>query len=125
MSADNLTIEHDDSIAILTFNRPEVLNAFSNPLMKQTLEEVAQLNADDTVRAIVVRGAGRAFSPGFDLKASVDRKMEGVQDWERQMKLQFDFIMQFWYSPKPTIAAVHGYCIAGAFAWRDARYDTP
>ena len=115
MSADNLTIERDDSIAILTFNRPEVLNAFNNPLMKQTLEEVAQLNADDTVRAIVVRGAGRAFSPGFDLKASADRKMEGVQDWERQMKLQFDFIMQFWYSPKPTIAAVHGYCIAGAF----------
>jgi len=75
VSADNLTIERDDSIAILTFNRPEVLNAFNNPLMKQTLEEVAQLNADDTVRAIVVRGAGRAFSPGFDLKASADRKM--------------------------------------------------
>jgi enoyl-CoA hydratase len=41
--------------------------------------------------------------------------MEDVQDWERQMQLQFDFIMQFWHSTKPTVVAVHGYCIAGAF----------
>ena len=41
--------------------------------------------------------------------------MNNVNDWEKQLKLQFDFIMQFWHSPKPTIAAVHGYCLAGAF----------
>ena len=56
MSADNLTVERDDSVAILTFKPPQVLNAFNNPLMEQTLEEVVQLNEDDTVRAIVVRG---------------------------------------------------------------------
>jgi len=110
-----LTVERDGAIAVLTFNRPEVLNAFHNELMRETLATVAALNEDATVRVIVVRGAGRAFSPGFDLKASAARKMESVQDWERQMQLQFDFIMQFWHSPKPTVAAVHGYCIAGAF----------
>lgn len=115
MNGDVLTVEYDGPVAVLTFNRPEVLNAFNNPLMERTLEEVGALNADDTVRAIVVRGAGRAFSPGFDMKASAERKMDNVQDWERQMKLQFDFIMQFWHSKKPTVAAVHGYCIAGAF----------
>jgi len=115
MSEELLTIEREGAIAILTFNRPEVLNAFNNPLMEATLETITALNADDEVRVIVVRGAGRAFSPGFDLKASAGRKMEDVQDWERLMQLQFDFIMQFWHSPKPTVAAVHGYCIAGAF----------
>lgn len=115
MSDELLTVEHKGAIAVLTFNRPEVLNAFNNDLMEATLATVTRLNTDDDVRVIVVRGAGRAFSPGFDLKASAGRRMEGVQDWERQMQLQFDFIMQFWHSPKPTVAAVHGYCIAGAF----------
>ena len=115
MHEDVIKIERRDTIAILTFNRPKVLNAFNNNLMERTIETVKILNEDDSVRIIVVQGAGRAFSPGFDLKASAERRMESVQDWEKQMKLQFDFIMQFWHSPKPTIAAVHGYCIAGAF----------
>lgn len=115
MHEDVIKIERRDTIAILTFNRPKVLNAFNNNLMERTIETVKILNEDDSVRIIVVQGAGRAFSPGFDLKASAERSMESVQDWEQQMKLQFDFIMQFWHSPKPTIAAVHGYCIAGAF----------
>ena len=115
MNEDVIKIERRDTIAILTFNRPKVLNAFNNDLMERTIETVKALNEDYSVRVIVVQGAGRAFSPGFDLKASTEKKMESVQDWEQQMKLQFDFIMQFWHSPKPTIAAVHGYCIAGAF----------
>ena len=115
MHEDVIKIELRGTIAILTFNRPKVLNAFNNNLMERTIETVKILNEDDDVRIIVVQGAGRAFSPGFDLKASAERRMESVQDWEQQMKLQFDFIMQFWHSPKPTIAAVHGYCIAGAF----------
>ncbi len=115
MHEDVIKIERRGTIAILTFNRPKVLNAFNNNLMERTIETVKILNEDDSVRIIVVQGAGRAFSPGFDLKASAERRMESVQDWEQQMKLQFDFIMQFWHSPKPTIAAVHGYCIAGAF----------
>lgn len=99
MSAQHITVEHDGAVAVLTFNRPAVLNAFNNELMRETLDAVAALNASGTTRAIVVRGAGRAFSAGFDLKAGGDRVMEDVSDWERQMKLQFDFIMQFWHSP--------------------------
>ncbi len=111
----HIQIERDGAVAILTFNRPAVLNAFNNELMQETLAAVATLNADDAVRVILVRGAGRAFSAGFDLKASGDRPMTDVSDWESQMKLQFDFIMQFWHSPKPTIAVAHGFCLAGAF----------
>ena len=95
MHEDVIKIERRGTIAILTFNRPKVLNAFNNNLMERTIETVKILNEDDDVRIIVVQGAGRAFSPGFDLKASAERRMESVQDWEQQMKLQFDFIMQF------------------------------
>lgn len=114
-SEEILKIEQDSSVAILTFNRPTVLNAFNNEMMEKTIQKVNALNNNDTINAILVRGEGRAFSPGFDLKAAAERKMNNVNDWEKQLKLQFDFIMQFWHSPKPTIAAVHGYCLAGAF----------
>ncbi len=114
-SEEILKIEQDSSIAILTFNRPTVLNAFNNEMMEKTIQAVNALNNDDTIHAILVHGEGRAFSPGFYLKAAAERKMNNVNDWEKQLKLQFDFIMQFWHSPKPTIAAVHGYCLAGAF----------
>ena len=112
---DSVTIEYDSSVAILTFNRPAVLNAFDNELMEGTISKVNELNNNEAVRVIVVRGEGRAFSPGFDLKAAAEREMRDVRDWEKQLQLQFDFIMQFWESPKPTIAAVHGFCLAGAF----------
>lgn len=112
---EHILIRHDGPLATIAFNRPRVLNAFHNELMEETLAAVAALNADDSVEVIMVRGEGRAFSAGFDLKAAASRKMADIQDWEAQMGLQFDFIMQFWHSPKPTIAAVHGFCLAGAF----------
>jgi enoyl-CoA hydratase len=115
MSFEHLVVSRNGAVATVAFNRPRLLNAIHNELMRETLAAVADLNADDAVEVIIVRGEGRAFSAGFDLKASAERKMEGVEDWETQMRLQFDFIMQFWHSPKPTIAAVHGFCLAGAF----------
>jgi enoyl-CoA hydratase len=114
-SYEHILVSRNGPLGTIAFNRPRVLNAFHNELMHETLRAVAELNADDTVEVIIVRGEGRAFSAGFDLKAASDRKMEDVQDWEAQMGLQFEFIMQFWHSPKPTIAAVHGFCLAGAF----------
>ena len=112
---EHILVSRNGPIGTIAFDRPRVLNAFHNELMHETLRAVAELNADDSVEAIVVRGEGRAFSAGFDLKAASERKMEDVQDWEAQMSLQFEFIMQFWHSAKPTIAAVHGFCLAGAF----------
>lgn len=115
MPYEHLLVEREGSIGTIAFNRPRVLNAFHNELMHEALAALRELNADDAIEVVIVRGEGRAFSAGFDLKASAERKMEDVQDWEAQMGLQFDFIMQFWHSPKPSIAAVHGFCLAGAF----------
>jgi len=71
--------------------------------------------ADPQVRVIVVSGAGRAFSSGFDLKAQMEQRPQGSQVWREILELDFDTTMRFWNSPKPTIAAVHGACLAGAF----------
>ncbi|MGO8798390.1 MAG: enoyl-CoA hydratase/isomerase family protein [Roseiarcus sp.] len=113
---ETLLIERRRRIAVLSFNRPRVLNAFDGPLVEATTKAMAELSADESVLAIVVRGEGRAFSAGFDLKAGAAAAgQRGLADWRRVLEADFDFIMAFWDCPKPTIAAVHGYCIGGAF----------
>ena len=102
-------------VGFLTFNRPAVLNAFDPELIEATGVALRRHVEDPAVAAIVVHGAGRAFSPGFDIKASANAGDRGVVEWRRVLEEDFDFIMQFWDCPKPTIAAVHGYCIGGAF----------
>ena len=102
-------------IAFLTLKRPEVLNAFNPELMKAVNEAMTSFAADPAVAAIIVNGAGRAFSAGFDLKASAAMGEMTNEESRKVLEADFDFIMQFWDSPKPTIAAVHGFCIGGAF----------
>lgn len=102
-------------VGILTFNRPAALNAFSSALVAATNAGLKALANDPQVRAIVVHGAGRAFSAGFDLKEGIARATRGTEAWRQVLEADFDFIMQFWDCPKPTVAAVHGYCLAGAF----------
>jgi enoyl-CoA hydratase len=115
MSWQYIELDIDGPVATLTFARPEVLNAFHNEAMDECVAALKQVAADDAVRAVLVRGKGRAFSAGFDMKASAGRDMSTVDKVRAQMERQFDFIMAFWDCPKPTIALVHGFCMAGAF----------
>ena len=101
-------------IAHIQFNRPGQLNAFNNDLMREFLAAMKRFDADEDVRVIIVSGSGRAFSAGFDLKAAAERQLSGHDAWRGQLELQFDFIMSLWDARVPTIAAVHGYCLAGA-----------
>ena len=70
---------------------------------------------DPSILAIVLHGSGRAFSAGFDMKESAARAMSGTGQWREVLEQDFDFIAQFWDCPKPTVAAIHGHCLAGAF----------
>jgi enoyl-CoA hydratase len=110
-----LELRVEDAVGRLTFNRPSVLNAFDPILIAETREALAELVDDPTVGAIIVHGAGRAFSAGFDIKASAQAGERSADQWRQVLETDFDFIMQFWDCPKPTIAAVHGYCVGGAF----------
>jgi enoyl-CoA hydratase/carnithine racemase len=104
-----------DHIARLNLNRPERLNALNKAALEEINRAMDLAEADDAVRVIVVSGAGRAFSSGFDLKAQMEQRPEGAKVWRDILDLDFNTTMRFWNSPKPTIAAVHGACLAGAF----------
>ncbi len=76
-----------------------------------------------------------AFSAGFDMKESAARTDTTLDEWRIVLERDFEFIMQFWDHPKPTVAAVHGFCLAGAFelalacdvtvAGEDTRFGEP
>ena len=111
----HILTEQSGGIGRLTFNRPKKLNAFNNEMMRSAMAAMDSFAVDDDVHVVIVSGAGRAFSAGFDLAAAGERKLDSIDKVRSQMELQFDFVMKFWDSPKPTIAAVHGFCLAGAF----------
>ncbi len=104
----------DGAVAIITLNRPERLNAMDQAMLVDVNEAVDRAEADDEVRAIIVTGAGKGFSSGFDLKAQAANPPTGIEEWRPVLRRDFDTAMRFWHSPKPTVAAVHGPTLAGA-----------
>ena len=112
---ENLIVAVADQVAHLTLSRPDRLNALNKAALLEINSALDSLEADAGVRVIVVSGSGRAFSSGFDLKAQMEQRPEGAAVWREILDLDFDTTMRFWNSPKPTIAAVHGACLAGAF----------
>lgn len=112
---DTLELETADHVAHLILNRPERLNALNKAALLEINAALDAIEKDADVRVIVISGTGRAFSSGFDLKAQMEQRPEGSAIWREILDLDFDTTMRFWNSPKPTIAAVHGACLAGAF----------
>ena len=109
-----ITTRIEGRVGILTFDRPQVLNAFNNALIEASNTAMNEFINDDAVLAIIVHGTGRCFSAGFDMKESAALGVSGEDEWRDVLTKDSDFIMQFWNAPKPTIAAAHGYCIGGA-----------
>jgi len=113
--ADPLVLsERRDGLAVLTLNRPDKLNAINGAMIDALDRALDAAEADESVRAIVVVGAGRAFSAGFDLDMGVGEGRPDPADVRRALENDFRIIMRFWDSPKVTIAAVHGYCLGSA-----------
>ncbi|CAE6711339.1 enoyl-CoA hydratase/isomerase family protein [Paraburkholderia nemoris] len=108
-----IEIEKRGRVGILRFNRPKALNSMNDELMREGTEALQQFNEDDDVLAIVVTGSGTSFCAGFDLKELAVKNYTDVKGWGPAIEADLEFIMQFWYSKKPTISAVHGYCLAG------------
>jgi len=115
MSDALLETRTDGRVGVLTFNRGEVLNAFNAALIAEAGRALDAFASNPAINAIVVNGNGRAFSAGFDLKESAAKGVLSNEQWRAVIEADFDFIIKFWDCPKPTIAAVHGYCLAGAF----------
>jgi enoyl-CoA hydratase len=111
---DNILYERRGPVAKITLNRPKVLNALSVGLIRDMHAAFDRLEADEEVRVVVLLGAGRAFSAGYDLKESAAEPARGVVAWRERLERDVRFTLRVWDCPKPVIAAVHGYCLAGA-----------
>ena len=109
-----ITYETIGPVARITLARPERTNAINAAMLGEIDAALDAAEADETVRAVIVRGAGAAFSSGFDLKEQMERRPAGVAQWRPILRRDFDVPMRFWHLSKPTIAAVRGPCLAGA-----------
>jgi len=112
--------ELDGAVATLTLDRPERLNAIVPELIADLEAALDRAEADDAVRVLRLRGAGRAFCAGYDIDwgAREMEEAEGDRPWDpmadyRMMSRFVGAYMRLWRSPKPVIAQVHGFCVGG------------
>lgn len=103
-------VEKKDSVAVITVNRPEALNALNSEVLGALDEAVDDVLNDDSVRVIVFTGAGRAFVAGADIGEMADLGMEEGRAFGRRGQILFRKIER---AEKPTIAAVNGFALGG------------
>jgi len=112
-SYETIRLERSGNLALLTLARPQRLNAINRQMLGELQEALDEVERDDALRVLLVRGAGGNFSSGFDLKEQMEARPSGEQAWREILDRDFAGIMRFWHLRKPTIAAVEGYCLAG------------
>ena len=113
----HLIYERKGAICYLTLNRPEKLNALNAALMADLREALATIEADPEIRVVILTGAGRAFSAGFDIERDSGEPdlHEVPADTRREhLKGHIDTFMMVWNLSKPVVAAVNGLALAGA-----------
>lgn len=104
---EHLLVEHDGPIVTITLNNPDMMNAFLDDMLEGMREIWWQLSEDDSVRAVVITGAGRAFSAGGDIPGFIksyedsDYRRKSLRGAKRLMEAQAEFL-------KPVVAAVNG-----------------
>jgi enoyl-CoA hydratase len=107
MDFQTIRYETDGPLAWLVLDRPDKLNAINAQMVAELNVALDRAEADDDIRVILLKGVGKAFSAGFDLE-------QDSGDLRKELTEDFNIIMRFWDCPKPTIAAVHTYCLGSA-----------
>ncbi|MDY2985587.1 MAG: enoyl-CoA hydratase/isomerase family protein [Synergistes jonesii] len=107
----SVEIVKEGYIGYIVLNRPEKLNAFTWEMYGKLCEVVDKVEEDDEIRVVIIKGAGRCFSAGFDLaEPGMDNHMELRRRYDRLANLSR---RKIWNLPKPTIAQVHSHCLGG------------
>jgi enoyl-CoA hydratase len=115
MSFETLLTERRHHVLWLTLNRPEALNAMNRMLVRELREVFAGLPGDHATRLVVLRGAGRAFCAGLDLKESQDGD-GSVQAGLRAQRTISELVIMMRRAPQPIIACVQGAACGGGLA---------
>ena len=111
MTFENLLLERDGAVAIVTLNRPKVLNALNNQTLAELSACMASLKADEGVRAIILTGSGeKSFVAGADINELATQSPVEGQTHARRGQLILDAIEQL---GKPVIAAINGFALGG------------
>jgi enoyl-CoA hydratase len=111
MTPEHLIVERDGAVAIVTINRPKVLNALSSQTLDELRRTVLELKHDAAVRAIVLTGAGeKAFVAGADINELAVMTPDGGREHALRGQHVFDTIEQL---GKPVIAAINGFALGG------------
>lgn len=132
---DVVTYEREGPVGVLTINRPEKLNALNDAVVDAIRGRLVEAGGDDDVKVLLVKGAGSSFSSGFDLAAEAADRITGAARWHTTLERDVSMTMELWAFPKPTIAVVRGWCLAGGcelamacdivVAAEDARFGEP
>ena len=111
MNYSTILYDLEDSVLLITLNRPEILNAFNRDMMAEMIDALDKADADDNVRAIIVTGAGRGFCAGADLSAGGSTFNAEARD-DREDGLHRDgggrVTLRIFECKKPIIAAING-----------------
>ncbi len=105
-----IALERIDRVAVVTINRPEVLNALNDELMHELYVLIQELEDDDGVYVIVITGAGRSFVAGADIGQMADYTAVDAKKFSQQGNQIFTKIA---YQVKPVIAAINGFALGG------------
>ncbi|MEP1145172.1 MAG: enoyl-CoA hydratase/isomerase family protein [Henriciella sp.] len=100
--------QDEDGLCWLTLNRPDKLNALTVGVFKELRQHIIDLKKDDSIRCVILRGAGRCFSAGHDLGDIAEGEKVPSPGWHSETLRMLEKL------PKPVIAAVHGHCYTGA-----------
>jgi len=104
-----------ESMAVISFNRPEVLNAANNQLTREFLEALKKAEADPDIKVVILRGEGRAFCAGHDLKEdttgeTLEQSLALIEELQETTRVILNM-------GKPVIAAVQGYALGAGCEW--------
>lgn len=114
MAYQDIIVEQQDAITVITLNRPAALNALT-PLMIQELKQAfAAVAGDSTCKVVILKGAGRAFSAGVDLKAMNESLVGGQFTQYQIIQDGNDLAKIIRTMPQPVIGQIHGHCYTGA-----------
>ncbi len=111
--------ERDNRIANIVLNRPEQMNALSQPLLDELFDAMEQADRDAGIGVLVFKGKGRSFSSGYDWvgptgAGPAEYVAPTIGGARQRLILTVDRYFRLWSLRKPTIAQVHGYCLSGA-----------
>jgi enoyl-CoA hydratase len=108
-----ITVEQRGPARWITLNRPDKLNAINYEMVNALRTEFTSAAQDDNTKILVLTANGRAFSSGYDLSELAEDGISGALAWHKILEDDVSLTMQLWSFPKPTIAAVHGWVLAG------------